>query len=134
MIDFILTLIFGLVIGYRVSAAIHTMGFKEILKALNVSEKDLRQALKKTAPDYWREKFDLDNEQPVTERAQVAVRIEQHHGQLYAFRKDTDQFLGQGSDPDQLIQRLNETMKPCTVNVSKEDGSDLIWHSTKNND
>lgn len=128
MIDFILTLAVGLVLGYRISAHIHLTGFREILNRLKVTENELRAAVRAVAPDHWRERLDVpdpsaESEKPLIE---VEVTLEQHHGQLYAFRKDTDTFLGQGADGDALIDRLNQTMKPCRVVIRKEDGAELL--------
>jgi len=128
MLDFILTLTIGLVLGYRVSAHIHLSGFRQILKQLKISDQDLRRAIKKAAPDHWRERFDVNESEPEPQQPEtvISVKLEQHHGEIYAFSKDTDTFLGQGKDGDALIQRLNETMKPCRVVISKEDGADLL--------
>ena len=72
------------------------------------------------------ERLDLIQSQAPQRDSIVEVKLEQHGGQIYAFRKDNDQFLGQGVDRDTLIARLNQTMKPCTVNVAREDGAELL--------
>jgi len=56
----------------------------------------------------------------------INVRLEQMGTEIYAFRKSDNLFLGQGSDPDALIARLNETMTSCRIIVAKEDGADLL--------
>ncbi len=126
MLDFILTLALGLVLGYRVSAHIHLTGFRQILKQLNISDQDLRRAVKRAAPDHWRERLDVDEPEPEQPETVIPVKLEHHQGQIYAFRKDTDTFLGQGQDGDSLIDRLNQTMKPCRVVIAKEDGAELL--------
>jgi hypothetical protein len=34
--------------------------------------------------------------------------------------------LAQGTDRDSLIERLNQTMRPCRILIDKEDGADLL--------
>lgn len=128
MLDFILTLALGLVLGYRIAAHIHISGFREIMKYLKISDQELRAAVRKAAPDHMREQLsgDTDSTEAEVPETIVEVTLEQHHGQLYAFRKDTDTFLGQGQDGDALIDRLNQNMAPCRVVIRKEDGADLL--------
>ena len=67
--------------------------------------------------------------QRLTEEPQldiVEVKLEQHSGTILAFRKDTDQFLGQGADREDLIKRLTENLTPCKVIIAQEDGADLL--------
>jgi hypothetical protein len=56
----------------------------------------------------------------------VEVKLEQHGGQIFAYRKSDDTFLAQGTDRDSLIERLNQTMRPCRILIDKEDGADLL--------
>ena len=98
------------------------------MKYLKISDQELRAAVRKAAPDHMREQLagDTDRTEAEVPETIVEVTLEQHHGQLYAFRKDTDTFLGQGQDGDALIDRLNQNMAPCRVVIRKEDGADLL--------
>lgn len=121
--------ILGCVVGYRLSTRIHVQGFRHILNRLNVSNQDLIRAIRKDAsPELMAELELIEQQVPEEPRAEtvVEVKLEQHQGQIYAFRKDNDSFLGQGADRDSLIDRLNQTMKPCRVLIAKEDGADLL--------
>jgi hypothetical protein len=118
----IIAFIVGATVGFRAAQQFYIEGFRRIISELGVSTQDLLRAARRTAgPQALAE---LDEIEPTEDI--VEVKLEQHQGQIYAFRKDNDQFLGQGADTDSLIQRLNETMKPCRVNVAKEDGADLL--------
>jgi division protein CdvB (Snf7/Vps24/ESCRT-III family) len=91
--------------------------FREILKDLGVTEQQMRDL----AEDRGLELKRLTEELPVVE-----VRLEQHDNQIYAFRKDNDVFLGQGTDREDLVKRLTENLSNVRVIISKEDGADLI--------
>ena len=71
----------------------------------------------------------LTTEESTADLTVVEVRLEQDGNQIYAYRKDDSTFLGQGSDTDSLIERLNQNLTPCRVVVSKEDGADLLQKS-----
>lgn len=117
MIEIILALLVGIWIGKTVTNAWNHLTFREILKDLGVSQQDLRRILrdKELALEPGRDGPEI-----------VEIKLEQHQGQIYAYRKDDDTFLGQGSDTQSLIARLNETLKPCRVIVHKEDGAELL--------
>lgn len=38
----------------------------------------------------------------------VHLQIERHQGQFYAWNQDTNEFLGQGTDRNSLIERISE--------------------------
>jgi len=125
----IAAVVMGFVWGWRTSTRVHLEGFRHILRSLNITNEDLIRSIRKTASPELLERLDLIQSQTPSESQRdsiVEVKLEQHGGQIYAFRKDNDQFLGQGADRDSLIDRLNQTMKPCTVNVAREDGAELL--------
>jgi hypothetical protein len=122
MIELIIAAAVGILIGWRAARQVHLDGFRQLLKALKVTEEDLLRAMIKIQSKEWQ----LDDDEGTKDHTVVDVKLEQQGTQIFAYRKDNDQFLGQGADTDSLIQRLNETMKPCRVNVAKEDGADLL--------
>ena len=129
IIELILVLILGLVIGWRASAHVHLQGFRELMRMLKISDQELVQAMRRSAPQDWHGKLDLiaaESEQTDESAVVINVRLEQMGTEIYAFRKSDNLFLGQGSDPDALIARLNETMTSCRIIVAKEDGADLL--------
>jgi hypothetical protein len=116
MLEIILVLILGIVIGMKVSSYIQIMAMKQLLQDLGIKDQDLKDLIKRNLGE--------EDQEPGLEV--VEVKLEQHQGVIYAYRKDNDTFLGQGADCDSLIQRLNETMTSCKVIVTQQDGADLL--------
>ena len=120
MIEFIIVFALGWIIGWRINDALRTAAIRALLKELGVTDQDLRAAAARNgiiladAPD------------TAADTTVVEIRLEQEGNQIYAYRKSDSTFLGQGSDTDSLIARLNQTLTPCRVVVSKEDGADLL--------
>jgi hypothetical protein len=56
----------------------------------------------------------------------LEVTIEQHQGVLYAYRKDTKQFLGQGTDREGLIDSISKRMTDVRLIIDQQDGADLL--------
>jgi hypothetical protein len=116
MLEIILVLILGIVIGMKVNSYIQMMAMKQLLQDLGIKDQDLKDLIKRNLGE--------EDQEPGLEV--VEVKLEQHQGVIYAYRKDNDIFLGQGADRDSLIQRLNETMTSCKVIVTQQDGADLL--------
>ena len=103
------------------SAWLH-LTFREILKDLGVTTDQMRSLARKNG-------IDLAEPEPEPEKSSLPVlevRIEQHQGVLFAFRKDTDQFLAQGTDREALVKRLTENLANVRVIISEQDGAELI--------
>ena len=115
---FIATLL-GIFIGWQAAKRVHLEGFRDLLRALKVTEQDLLQAMTKIQSKEWQ----LEEAEGATV---VDVRLEQVGTAIYAYRKSDDQFLAQGNNADSLIERLNQNLTPCKVVVAQEDGADLL--------
>jgi hypothetical protein len=63
--------------------------------------------------------------------AEINIKVEQHGEQIYVFRKDTHEFLGQGRNYDELLKILQSKFKDVKFAVSEEDGAGLL--GLKNN-
>jgi hypothetical protein len=90
------------------------MVFKQILEDLRITDKELMELR------------DQDDEE---DDSIVEIKLEQHQGQIYAYRKDNDQFLGQGTDRESLINRLRQEFtegQEIKLIIREEDGADLI--------
>ena len=119
MLEFILVFALGAVIGWRINDSMTRTVWLEILKDLGVTDQQLKElARKKGLP------VDDSAADSEPELASIPVKIEQHQGQLYAFRSDNDQFLGQGTDRDALIESIRSKMTNVKLIVSE--GSDLL--------
>jgi hypothetical protein len=120
MLELIITFTIGWILGWKINDALRTAAIKALLKELGVTDQDLRAAAARNgieisaAPD------------TAADETVVEVKLEQHGGQIFAYRKSDDTFLAQGTDRDSLIDRLNQTMKPCRILIYKEDGADLL--------
>jgi len=125
MIELFIAAAVGIFIGWQASKRVHLDGFRQLLRAMSISEQDLRQAMIKIQSDGWQ----LDEDEGSTDPTIVEVKLEQVGTEIYAYRKDNDQFLGQGCNPQGLIERLNQNLTPCRVIVAQEDGADLLQKS-----
>jgi hypothetical protein len=122
MIELIIAAAVGIFIGWRAARQVHLDGFRQLLKALKVTEEDLLRAMIKIQSREWQ----LDADEGSTDSTVVDVKLEQEGTEIFAYRKSDNQFLAQGSNADSLIARLNENLTPCKVVVAKEDGADLL--------
>ena len=122
MIELIIVGILGIFIGWQSAKRVHLDGFRQLLKALKVTEEDLLRAMIKIQSKEWQ----LEDTEGTKDHTVVDVKLEQQGTQIFAYRKSDDQFLAQGTDADSLIERLNQNLTPCKVVVAKEDGADLL--------
>lgn len=119
VVAFIIGTVIGFAVGWRICNRFHENMMSEILKSAGVTADQLETAILKIQQD-----LPEDHEDAMPS---VEVRIEQHGASLYAFRVDTDQFLGQGIDRDELIARIIELNKTSfKMVVSQENGADLL--------
>lgn len=125
MIELFIAAAVGIFIGWQASKRVHLDGFRQLLRALGITEQQLRSAMIKIQSDGWQ----LDEDEGSTDPTIVEVKLEQVGTEIYAYRKDNDQFLGQGCNPQGLIERLNQNLTPCRVIVAQEDGADLLQKS-----
>ena len=112
----------GIFIGWQAAKRVHLQGFRDLLRALKVTEQDLRLAMLRVQSTEWQ----LEEPEGTKDETVVDVKLEQVGTAIYAYRKSDDQFLAQGSDADSLIERLNQNLTPCRVVVAQEDGADLL--------
>ena len=122
MIELIIVGLVGILIGWQASSRVHLDGFRQLLRALKITEQDLLRAMVKIQSREWQ----LDDDEGAADHTVVDVKLEQQGTEIFAYRKSDDQFLAQGSDADSLIERLNQNLTPCKVVVAKEDGADLL--------
>jgi hypothetical protein len=122
MIELIIVGILGIIVGWHSAKTVHLDGFRQLLRALKVTEEDLLRAMIKIQSKEWQ----LDDDEGATDSTVVDVKLEQVGTEIFAYRKSDNQFLGQGQDSQGLIERLNQNLTPCKVVVAKEDGADLL--------
>ena len=122
MTELIIVGLVGILIGWQAAKRVHLQGFRELLRALKVTEQDLLRAMIKIQSREWQ----LEDPEGTKDETIVDVKLEQQGTEIYAYRKSDNQFLAQGSNAASLIERLNQNLTPCKVVVAQEDGADLL--------
>jgi hypothetical protein len=122
MTELIIAALVGIFIGWTASKQVHLDGFRQLLRALKITEDDLLRAMIRIQSREWQQ----EESEGTNDHTVVNVKLEQQGTEIYAYRKSDDQFLAQGSNADSLIERLNQNLTPCKVVVAKEDGADLL--------
>jgi len=103
------------------------LSFREILRDLGVTEQQLRKLARDNDIDLTTENPQNAAEEPTL--TPMEIKIEEVQGMLYAYRLDNNQFLGQGVDRDQLIDRLKENLTNVRLIISEDNGSRLLQKS-----
>jgi len=129
MIELIIVGILGIIVGWSASKQVHLNGFRQLLRALKITEDDLLRAMIKIQSAEWQ----LEEAEGTKDPTVVDVKLEKVGTAIFAYRKSDHQFLAQGSDADSLIERLNQNLTPCRVVVAQEDGADLLQKSHTQN-
>jgi hypothetical protein len=122
MIDFLM-FIAGVAVGWLIGLCVGFLWKRTVvngllfsivvlMRELNIDHKDLDRLLEKAY-----DQRDLD---------QLEIRIESHSGQLYAYTKDTNEFLAQGADKETLMAKLTQLNLGITLIIDDEDGADLV--------
>jgi len=125
MIDIIVLLALGFVIGYKVSEIVHLISFRRIMRDLNITEQQLIKVARDNGIDVPDDRSEEDRELGIRET--IHIKIEQHGSQIYAYKSDTDEFLGQGTDPDDLVNGIARRFKGIRMIV--DEGKDLLQKS-----
>jgi hypothetical protein len=123
MIETVLIVVVAFWLGYQTAARFHRNIFREILKELGVTERQLNDLLLRQQQQLT----SLTPQEHAADHDVVEVRLEQVGDVIYAYRKSDNQFLAQGLDADALIATLKLNLcAPCKVVVNVDDGADLL--------
>ena len=118
---FLVGFVAGWALGSKITEMIHVISFKKIMEDLDISDQQLKKLAQRNGLDL------PENDSETNELEVCEIRIEQHQGQLYAYRKSDDHFLGQGTDKDTLIKRLKQQFQKDTkLVITEEDGAKYI--------
>jgi hypothetical protein len=99
------------------------LSFRQILNDLGVKNEQLH----KLAQDIGVDVQDVnENAADGTQLTPVEITLEQHQGVIYAYRKDNQQFLGQGTDQAGLIDSISKRMTDVRLIIDQQDGADLL--------
>ena len=116
---FLLGAILGGLIGYRVCDHIHKAIIPDLMHRIGVTPEKLEQVMKDL-------KMEIAQEEGEQKDPEINIKVEQHGEQLYVFRKDNMEFLGQGKNYEELLKILQSKFQNVKFAVAKEDGADLL--------
>ena len=123
IIEYIIMFALGWIMGGAAKEIFMRLVFRDILKDLGVTEQQLRNLARA-------QKINLDPQLPAAATAPeipvVEIKIEQHQGQLYAYRIDNGRFLGQGADRESLTRSIAESYKGIHFVVPDGQGKELV--------
>jgi len=122
LIDFLLGVLLGGFVGFKIAEYIHITMFKDILMKLKISESDMRamvEELREDLPD------DHEDAMP-----RIEVKVECVNDQLYVYRLDTHEFLCQGANREAVLTCLAERFhKDFKIILSEEHGAKYLKES-----
>lgn len=107
----------GFYVGYKVNDYFTRMAVHSMLEDMGITPEQMKQIERKAIAAAAED----DEGLPIIE-----IRIEEHSGVLYAFRKDNDEFLGQGATREALIDRLGEKLRQVKLSIAQADGAAFI--------
>ena len=122
LLEFMLGLMVGGFIGFKVAEHIHTTIFKDILMKLKVTEEDMKSMMRDLQED-----LPEDHEDAMP---RVLVKVECVNDQLFVYRLDTMEFLCQGADREAVLASLAKRFnKDFKIVLSEEHGAKYLKES-----
>jgi len=113
----------GWYLGSKITAYLLTQSFRQVLIDLGVKDQQLLKLAQDTVPDFPDVNASTADGEGLTP---LEITLEQHQGVIYAYRKDTQQFLGQGVDQQGLIDSISKRMTDVRLIIDQQDGADLL--------
>ena len=118
VIEYLIVFALGWFIGSRITGFFQLQVFKQILIDLKIDNKDLIRVARKGAPEIIQQQLDqLESHVDAAGLEQIDIKVEKHNDTLYAYRNDTNEFLGQGSSKDALIEAMAHRVKNVRLTV-----------------
>jgi hypothetical protein len=109
--------------GSTVTTYLLSLSFRQILDDLGVKNEQLRKLATDVGIELPAVNQNAQDGDPLTP---LEIVLEQHQGVLYAYRKDNQQFLGQGTDQAGLIDSISKRMTDVRLIIDQQDGADLL--------
>lgn len=131
MLELIIVGFVSFYVGAKLKGIFMIITFRKMLQDLGVSQQHLRDFARRHGielPDENPSKLAAELPSDPT-AATIEIRIEQHQGQLFAWRISDEAFLAQGSDRESLFRSLEQRFGSGRYVVRKEEGADLIRES-----
>jgi hypothetical protein len=123
LIAVIIAFAFGWYAGSWVTTHLLSLSFRQILDDLGVKNSQLRKLAENVGVELPAVNQNTADGEELTP---LEIRLEQHQGVLYAYRKDNSQFLGQGTDQAGLIDSISQRMTDVRLIIDTADGADLL--------
>jgi hypothetical protein len=114
MLDLIVVFAVAFYLGHKLSSLWQQWTFARILDDLGVKPHQIKALL------------DEDTAAESEELARLEVRVEQHQGVLFAYRTDTEEFLGQGTDKQTLIDSIARRLRDVRLVIHEGQGAELL--------
>jgi hypothetical protein len=116
LLAFVLGCMLGAIVGYRVADRMHKAIIPDIFRRAGVTPEKLEQVM-----------VDLQKEiNDEVKDPEINIKIEAVNGQLYVYRKETSEFLAQGTNYDEILDILKSKFTDVKFAVTKEDGAELL--------
>ena len=116
--------VLGFVLGAKTMNIFHTYMIRNILRELGITPKQLKDVEQRLMQDLEQhdpelaQKIRKDHESRVSDSLPVMkVKLEQHQGTLFAYRADTDEFVGQGIDQATLATSIAHRFKGVRIEI-----------------
>ncbi len=109
-------------VGYRIADHLHKSVMADLLDRAGVTPEKMEQIMKDLQSEINGEEGSATEQ----EFPNLEITIEQHSNTLYAFRKDTAEFLAQGATRDELIEMISKKVSNVTLVIAEADGAQLI--------
>jgi hypothetical protein len=120
ILTLVVVALLGGMVGYRIADHIHQSVIADLLDRAGVTPEKMEQIMQ----DLQRE---MEPESKThKEFPDLEITIEQHSNTLYAYRKDTAEFLAQGATRDELIKVISSKVSNVTLVIAEADGAALI--------
>ena len=121
-LDFVLGIVLGGLVGFKIAEHIHVTMFKDILVKLKVKDSDMRNMMQDLQKDLHEDHEDA--------MPRVEVKVELVDDQLYVYRLDTMEFLCQGATREAVLACLADRFhKDFTIVLSEEHGAQYLKES-----
>jgi hypothetical protein len=118
-LDFVLGIVLGGLIGFKIAEHIHVTMFRDILVKLKVKDSDMRAMMQ-----------DLQEDLPEDDLPRVEVKVEMVNDQIYVYRLDTMEFLCQGASREAVMICLADRFrKDFKIVLSEENGAKYLKES-----
>ncbi len=117
--DYFIIAVIAFYLGFKLNEKIMWFTFGKMMKDAGISNKDLDKFVAHWAPT-------LREELEAADQPQVEIRLEEHNQTLYAYRKDNEEFLGQGANQEELFKRIAERFQDVKFVIKQADGAELL--------